>query len=147
MGSNTKGSRTVDEIGVWNKTIATKENFEARCDYFIQLFGLQNWKIGINYHPDNVEGENLTGLDTQRSAKTLANPTYNQATITVYPQLINKKDLWDETIIHELIHIIMSGLDFYTDNVVQDKDQQVLFVNRENAVSQLTSIMCRILSK
>ena len=123
-----------------------KEAFEQRLEYFRDLFGLQNWKIGVIYQENDVAGENLVGgLDSQRSAKTLANPTYNMATITVYPQLINKKELWDETIIHELIHIIMAGLDFYTDNVVQDKDQQVLFVNRENAVSQLTSIICRLL--
>jgi hypothetical protein len=120
------------------------KEFEDRLQYFVDLFGLQNWKIGINYHPDNVAGENLTGLDTQRSAKTLANPTYNQATITIYPQLLGKKKLWDETIIHELIHIVMSGLDFYTDNVIQDKDQAVLFVNRESATSQLTAIIMRM---
>lgn len=122
------------------------KDFEDRLEYFRDLFGLQNWKIGVIYQENDVAGENLVGgLDSERSAKTLANPTYNIATITVYPQLINKKELWDETIIHELIHIVMGGLDFYTDNVVQDKDQQVLLVNRENAVSQLTSIICRLL--
>jgi hypothetical protein len=124
-----------------------QKEFETRLEYFRDLFGLENWKIGLIWQENNVEGEKLTGLDTYRSAKTLANPTYNQATITIYPQLLEKKELWDETIIHELVHIVMAGLDFYTDNVVQDKDQQVLFVNRENAVSQLTSIICRMLKK
>ena len=102
------------------------KDFEDRLEYFRDLFGLTNWKIGVIYQENDVAGENLVGgLDSQRSAKTLANPTYNQATITVYPQLIDKKELWDETIIHELIHIVMAGLDFYTDNVVEDKDQQV----------------------
>ena len=123
------------------------KDFEDRLEYFRDLFGLQNWKIGINYHPQDVAGENLTGLDTQRSAKTLANPTYNQATITVYPQLIDKKELWDETICHELLHICMASLDFYTDNVVEDKDQAVLFVNRENSVSTITAVIMRILNE
>lgn len=104
------------------------------------LFGLQNWKITL------IKPEQDTEL---ANAKTLADPRYNSATMTIYPRFIVNPELWDEIIIHELIHIIMAGYDYLVDNttitdIPQATTDELLFNARESSVSQLTSIIMRI---
>jgi hypothetical protein len=104
------------------------------------LFGLDNWKI-ILIKPD--QDAELT------NAKTLADPRYNRATMTLYPRLLADQTIWDEIIVHELIHIVMAGYDHLVDNttitdIPQATTDELLFNARENSVSQLTSIIMRI---
>ncbi len=117
--------------------------FNERVNYFQHLFGLDNWTINIQSSPQGEENHR---------AKTIADPRYNLATITTYPLLINDEKIWDEIIIHELIHVIMANYDCYADNVSNlGKDQEVvdmiLFNSRENAVSQLTSVIMRLIKE
>jgi predicted RNA-binding protein len=120
-------------------------SFNERVEYFKKLFGLDNWKFTIKYA---IQNEN-------NNAKTLADPRYKTARITVYPILLNNKDMWDEIIVHELIHVVMSLYDFYVDNlgheIKNEKGEiitdELFFIARENAVSELTTIFMRINSK
>jgi len=117
-------------------------NFRNRLDYWIKLFGLENWTIYVVEEPQ----------EENHNAKTLADPRYKKATITVYPQLINNEQMWDSVIIHELIHIVMSTYDFYVDNlgheIKNEKGEiitdELFFIARENAVSELTTIYMRL---
>lgn len=114
-----------------------QEDFKKQTEHYKDMFGLSNWSINYVFHPTQVE---------LHRAKTLANPTYNVATLTVYPLLLNKREDWDEVILHELIHIVMAMYDFFVDNAVPDEETtQLMFFARENAVSQLTSVITRIL--
>lgn len=100
----------------------------VNIDSWKYRFGLGNWVINVKID------SHLT-----QNAKTVADPRYQRATIT-----LRTKDLGDEfdrVIIHELIHIVMSMYDFYVDNKI--KDSGIIQVSRENAVSQLGEIFMR----
>lgn len=101
------------------------------------LFGLDNWKITLIKPEIDQELAN---------AKTYADPRYNTAVMTLYPRLINDPTIWDEIVIHELIHIAMSLYDFFADNLGKEGKEvdDLFFIARENSVSQLTSIIMRI---
>lgn len=116
-------------------------DFETKLRNYQVLFGLTNWKIILINSPVQVE---------DRRAKTLANPQYYTATVTVYPQLMNEPQVWDEIIIHELIHVVMALYDFYVDNMGTMTDitksgvDELFFTARESSVSQITQIMLRL---
>lgn len=101
------------------------------------LFGLDNWTIEIVKAPQDVELAN---------AKTLADPRYNRAVMTLYPRLLTDKPRWESIIIHELIHIVMAWYDYFADNLGKEEKMvdELFFIARENSVSQLTSIIMRI---
>lgn len=112
-------------------------NIEELITSYQHLFGLDNWKITI------IKPQ----LDTElANAKTIADPRYNRATMTLYPRLIADDTIWEEIIIHELIHIVMSLYDFFADNLGKEGEttDELFFIARENSVSQLTSIIMRI---
>lgn len=104
------------------------------------LFGLDNWKIELTKPEQDRELVN---------AKTLADPRYNRAVMTLYPRFIANPEIWDEIVIHELIHVIMAGYDHLVDNttitdIPQATTDELLFNARESSVSQLTNIIMRI---
>ena len=100
------------------------------------LFGLTNWQFVLSYDP-NLE----------QSAKTLADPRYNRAQITIQSSLLAAPASWDEIIVHELIHVVFAMYDFFADNLGQDGSDNLFFVARENATSQMTQIVLRMLRK
>ena len=116
--------------------------FTDRVTYYQHLFGLDNWQISIQ------EGKE----EGNHSAKTIADPRYAKALMTVYPKFLESK-VWDETIIHELIHVIMSEYDFYVDNlgheIKNEKGEiitdELFFIARERAVSELTTVIIRLI--
>lgn len=122
--------------------MSSRDQFSARVEDFQHLFGLDNWTITI-LHTDTVE---------DHQAKTLADPRYCQASITIWPKLLSNESIWDEILMHEFIHILMAQYDFYVDNlgkeIKNDKGEiitdELFFIARENAVSQITSVMMRI---
>jgi hypothetical protein len=104
--------------------------FQILVDKLQEDFGLSNWVIEL---------EEVKGL--KQNAKTVADPRYNRAKISVSPVVLENKNEWERVVIHELIHIIMAMYDFYVDNKI--KDQDVISVERESAVSQLGEILIR----
>ncbi len=120
------------------------EEFKNKVKEYQARFGLQNWSIIIQESPIDQD---------LRNAKTLADPRYYRAIMTVYPILLNNKEIWDEIVIHELIHIVMAQYDFYVDNYIEfskipeNLSQELYFNEREATVSQLTSIIMRIYGK
>jgi len=105
------------------------KKIKTKVKQYQQIFGLENWTIELTEDP------NLNA-----SARTFADPRYYKASITYKPGKFT-----DETIVHELIHIVMALYDFYADNLGREGSDELFFVARENAVSQLTHIMMRIL--
>lgn len=112
------------------------DKFRGRVKYFQDLFGLQNWKI-----------EAFEDKELKQNAKTIADPRYYKAIITVADYILEDEKIWDEIIVHEMIHIVMSLLDFYTDNLTKEGMNELLSVARENSVSQLANIMIRIINE
>ena len=116
---------------------------EDKIKYYQKLFGLENWTIIVQKSPVDIE---------QRNAKTLADPRYYQAIMTVYPILLANPEIWDEIVIHELIHVLMAQYDFYVDNFTEFSKlpekaaEELYFGAREGSVSQITSIIMRILN-
>lgn len=93
-----------------------------------EKFGLTNWVI--RFEIDSKLKQN---------AKTIADPRYQRATITVHSDF--EEIEWNRIIVHELIHIVMAMYDFYVDNSIDNSD--IISVARENAVSQLGEIFLR----
>jgi hypothetical protein len=119
-------------------------NFKLRVEAFQNKFGLSNWKINLIFPSDNVP--HVSGLSR---AKTLANPQYYVAEMTVYPILLAAESEWDEVIVHELVHITMALYDFLVDNLgASDKkeNEDIFYLARESSTSQLTSIIMRLLN-
>lgn len=111
-------------------------DFELTVKHFQEVFGLSNWKITLIESPSAVEN---------RTAMTLANPQYYTATMTVYPRLLTDLTLWDETIVHEMIHICMALYDFYCDNLGKEGSDDLFYTAREGSVSQITQVIMRLL--
>lgn len=102
-------------------------------DYYCELFGIPNWTVDI-----------LFDASLKQNAMTLADPRYNRATITINPETFTEKNR-QNILIHEFIHIIMSLYDYFADNLGKEGTDDLFFIARENAVSQLTKIFLRIL--
>ena len=125
---------------------AYMNDFITQVIYWQHKFGLDNWKI-------IVKEDKITPDDTIQTAgaKTIADPRYHVATISVYPNTLARREVWHETIIHELIHVVMSQYDMYVDNFtdfakipVKNADE-LFFCARESGVSELTSILMRLI--
>lgn len=106
-------------------------NLSERITYYQNLFGLNNWKLNVSVN------ENLNA-----TARTLANPTY-----FVADMVFKSHDVDEETIIHEMIHVLFALYDFYADNLISPDAESYVFTARESGVSQLTNIMMRMLNK
>lgn len=113
-----------------------KKAFLIALTYYQSLFGLDNWKIDVLWEKQFTE---------QAAAKTLADPKYMRAYVWLSEHTKQTASVWDEIIIHELIHIVMAWYDYYADNLSQEGTQELFFNVRENSVSQLTTIMQRII--
>lgn len=117
-------------------------DFEQRVKFLQGKFGLQNWAIIIQESPVDQD---------LRNAKTLADPRYYRAIMTVYPVLLANPAIWDEIIVHELIHVVMANYDMYVDNFTEFSKlpepaaQELYYNQREASVSQLTTILMRLL--
>lgn len=107
-----------------------------KLDYYQDLFGLNNWHINLVVSQLQVQNHH---------AMTLADPRYHKATITVYPNLITNPAAYDETIIHELIHIVFAMYDYFADNLGKEGSDDMFFIAREAGVSAMTSIIMRII--
>ena len=105
------------------------------------LFGLSNWTIILDKQLNDVP--HLSGLT---NAKTIADPNYNRATITVYPCLLKNESIWDEVIIHEMIHVVFAMYDFFADNMAKKGTEDLFYLARESSTSQMTSILIRIIN-
>ena len=112
---------------------------EEKVKEIKDLFGLTNWTIILD--KKTVDVPHLSGLTR---AKTVADPNYNRATITVYPCL--KESEWDEVLIHEMIHVVFAMYDFFADNMAKKGTEDLFYLARESATSQMTSILIRIIN-
>lgn len=112
-----------------------EDKFKERVKYFQELFGLQNWKITIK-----------VDATLKHNCETLSDPRYYEAIIKITDHIKDESE-WDLIIVHEMIHIVMSLLDFYTDNMSKEGMNELLSVARENSVSQLANIMIRLINK
>jgi hypothetical protein len=114
-----------------------EDKFKERVKYFQELFGLGNWNISVFFK----------GKDFEHNAQTKADPRYYESTIIIQEITLEFEKKWDLIIVHEMIHIVMSLLDFYTDNMTKEGMNELLSVARENSVSQLANIMIRLINK
>lgn len=112
------------------------EEFSKKIRHYQGIFGLQNWKITLVYANEDVENHKV---------KTYADPRYNLASMTIYPRLLKEQAEWDETIVHELIHVVMALYDFFADNLGKEESDELFAIARENATSQLTNIIMRLI--
>lgn len=99
-----------------------------KLKYYQELFGLTNWKINTSVQPT-----------LNATARTLANPNYYVADM-----VFKEEDPSDETILHEVIHVLFALYDFYADNLIPQDAQAYVFTARESSVSQLVSIIMRL---
>ena len=121
------------------------ENFTKSLLVWQDYFGLNNWKINVQ---SAIMDEKMPFGEKNRGIRTLADYTYATATMVVYPSTLASPEEWDEMIVHELIHVVMAEYDFLTDNLTNDHgEESVLFMARENTVSQLTKIFARLYTK
>lgn len=114
------------------------DRFNKLIKEYQELFALNNWKISAMANLADEENH---------SAKTIADPRYLIAIMTIYPTLLKNESEWDSVIVHELIHVVMSLYDFFCDNMGKEDSDELFFIAREKSVSELTSIMMRIIHK
>lgn len=115
-----------------------KQDFLISLAYYQSLFGLENWQIEVLWE---------TKFTEDASAKTLADPKYLKAYMWLSDHIKQTSKKWDEIIIHELIHVVMAWYDYYADNLAQEGTQELFFNVREHSVSQLTTIIQRIIKE
>lgn len=110
--------------------------FEKKLTEFKELFGLHNWRITLQ----QVE-------TTAFAAKTLADPRYHKADMEVGTHIIQKPNEWEAIIVHELIHIVNALYDYFADNLGKDGTDELFFIARESACSQMTSVILRLIKE
>jgi|GEM_PF-6047681 len=102
---------------------------EQKVKHYQELFGLTNWNINVRHFPT-----------LNQTARTVADPRYYHATIDFKDE---NPEEW--VILHEMIHVVMALYDFYCDNVLPMEHQEIIMTGRESVVSELTTIMMRIM--
>lgn len=112
------------------------DRFINEVKYLKRVFGLDNWEMIVVYSPD-----------LKQNARTMADPRYYVATISVSKELLENEEKWEMVIVHELIHVVMALYDFYADNLGKEGSNELFYIARENSVSQLAHIIMRIIKK
>jgi len=114
----------------------TKTQIEKRVRYYQDLFGLQNWDIKIFFDLKKKSNRETSNFVT--AARTESEPEYKMASISFNPKELHTMD--DETIIHELLHVIFAHL---IGSVCTKCTKRVEYYH-ESTVAELSRILLRI---
>lgn len=85
----------------------SKKQIKNKVKFWQDKMGLQNWDIAIVF--DDFEGEEDARFPA--IAKTDAHPSYLLATISFKKSHL--RDISEHTVIHELLHIVLSDVHSY----------------------------------
>ena len=135
MQRNFENKKKIQEIGGFMDRMPI-DKFKDTLAKYQKLFALENWTFTVKENSFSPGDYN---------AKTLADPRYHHADITISASL-NPED-HERIVIHELIHVVMALYDFYVDSIGQPEAKELYFTSRESAVSQLTAIIMRVMKE
>lgn len=121
----------------------TKDKIRKRVGYWMGELGLHNWRILVKFEKVRHPKEKKKGYRMIGVAVTDADSQYKDASITFRSDRLDQID--DETIIHELLHCLLSPLTGYIrSNLESKKGELWLNYYDEQIISELSRVMIRI---
>ena len=117
----------------------TQKRIEKRVYYWQDKLGLKNWDIVVKFsnkykHPNQTDI--FRGL-----ARTQSDSQYLMGNINFTPTMLKMVD--DETIVHELLHCLMSETFGYFNSNYNKQGKNWVEYYQENIISQLARIILR----
>lgn len=116
----------------------TRQQIIKRTSFWIDKLGLHNWSIYVEFK--KPKKSHYATKDFIEIASTTAHPQYKQAGIVFHPTKTNLID--DTTIVHELLHCLMSPLIAVATETSKDPES-VQYYN-EMITSELDMIITRL---
>lgn len=116
-------------------TSTTKEDrLKQRISHWMDRMGLLEWTVWGEFVPPEEDSEIRIRFD----------PLHYQATIYVSDE--HSEDQWDWSIVHELLHLMLSPVDAYIDELllhIDNREQAILDSHKEPTVEAAFNRVCR----
>src|SRR6266566_6084150 len=122
-------------INVSFPPILTKgEKLKQKISYWMNRMGLLEWTVWGEFVPPEEDS----------SARCIFDPLHYQATIYLSDE--HPEEQWDWSVVHELLHLMLSPIDAYIDELLlhtEKREQVVLDSHKEPIVEAVFNRLCR----
>jgi Zn-dependent peptidase ImmA (M78 family) len=126
--------------------IPTKEKLDVIKDLLACVLRIQDIDITVKLNND-LEMKGMTG--DKNAGYNYIFRNHNEAEVYINTEAeLNKDDGWYHTLIHEMIHIMLDGIDNLYDNgipnEVQEKIDCLWKIEKENFVNKLAKVIAEL---